>query len=66
MSNENIYRCNLHCPIHKQCFILKSKDPIDVPIIVLHKCPANKKDIEVVIGQQHTSKAYRRKESIYE
>jgi len=47
---ETIYRCKKECPIGKNCFILKVEEHIKEPIKVLHKCPAEKKDIPIQIG----------------
>ena len=48
--DEIIYRCPRKCPINKTCFILKVPEKIKEPIKVLQKCPAERKDILVVIG----------------
>ena len=50
MSNERVYRCNLQCPIRKHCFIIKLKEPVTTPLVVLHKCEATKRDVEITIG----------------
>jgi len=48
-----IYRCPKECPIHKQCFVLKSAAQIEEPIHVLQKCPAeHNNDILITIGGQ--------------
>lgn len=45
-----IYRCTKDCSIRKHCFIIKTAMPLSNPIAVLVKCPAVKKDIQVIIG----------------
>lgn len=49
-----IYRCNEECPINKtdRCFVIKTAEPIDNTIKVLHKCKVTKKDILLVIGNK--------------
>ena len=51
MNKETVYRCNLTCPIQKRCFIIKTLKRLDKPIIVLQKCIAKKKDVEIIIGE---------------
>lgn len=47
-----VYRCPKRCPIHKNCFILKSKEELPVRITVLFKCPEQHgRDIEIEIGK---------------
>lgn len=46
-----LYRCPQKCPIRKQCFILKTENPIKEPIRIWKKCPAAKKDILITIGE---------------
>ena len=49
-----IYRCSKKCPIHKQCFILKTEKKLPCSIEVLFKCPAKHgKDISITIGANH-------------
>lgn len=50
MDKGYTYRCNLKCPIRKNCFIIKMKNPLIVSLTVLHKCAAKKADVEITIG----------------
>lgn len=52
MSQVTIYRCHQQCPIHKNCFVLKTETPIKEPVVVLYKCVKEKKDIRIIIGGQ--------------
>ena len=49
-TNNTIYRCDRKCPIHKNCFLLKVEQPIKTPIVILHKCLAEKRDIRIQVG----------------
>ncbi len=50
---EFTYRCNRHCPIGRNCFVLKTKEKLKMLIVVLQKCKAEKKDIQLIIGERH-------------
>lgn len=50
MNKLQTYRCNRNCPIRKNCFIIKLKEPLPTPVTVLFKCKATKSDVEVTIG----------------
>lgn len=41
----------VRCRLHKRCFVLKTPIPIKSPFIVYYKCPAEKRDIEIDIGE---------------
>lgn len=51
-SKTYTYRCPEHCPIRKNCFILKTTEPLKTPITVYQKCTAIKDDIVVTIGNK--------------
>lgn len=53
MENGFVYRCPKQCKIHKHCFIIKTQNPIKQPLAVLHKCKDAKKDILLIIGEEH-------------
>ena len=48
--NGYVYRCQLPCPIHKHCFIIKTEKPIMESMIILYKCIAQNRDIRLCIG----------------
>ena len=47
------YRCPMHCPINKHCFIIKLEEPLTQSLKVLKKCIAKKADIKIIfeVGQ---------------
>ncbi len=46
------YRCSRHCSIGKKCFVIKLTRPLEKPIEVLQKCPALKRDIKLILGEE--------------
>lgn len=42
------YRCSIHCPLHKSCFIVKTNAPVPESTVFLVKCPARKHDVAVM------------------
>lgn len=54
MTKEVVYKCpyeGSNCKHGKHCFILKTTKELEIPITILHKCPINKEDIEITIGE---------------
>ena len=45
MKKDYVYRCSKECPIGKRCFVIKVKDKIKLPMQVLFKCKAQKREI---------------------
>lgn len=49
---EVVYRCTRPCSIGKSCFVIKLTQPLEKPIEVLQKCPAIKRDIKLILGEE--------------
>jgi len=42
------YRCTIHCPLHKSCYIVKTNRPLPDDTTFLVKCPARHHDIAIM------------------